>query len=85
MNANQGMPVRLRLIAPNFKYHNTAGASLRSLVSKTLRARGSTETPCHGPGARAQGCPAHNLCSERYRAGPPLFMRQSGSSDPSCL
>ena len=25
---------------------NTAGASLRSSVSKTLRARGSTETPC---------------------------------------
>src|SRR4029450_9727007 len=24
-----------------------AGASLRSLVSKTMRARGSTETPCH--------------------------------------
>ena len=44
LGANQGMPVRLRLIAP---FSNTAGASLRSGASKTLRARGSTETPCH--------------------------------------
>ena len=43
--ANQAMPVQFRLTAPIFK--NTAGASLRSRVSKTLRARGSTETPCH--------------------------------------
>ena len=28
-------------------FFNTAGASLRSSVSKTLRARGSTETLCH--------------------------------------
>ena len=28
-------------------FFNTAGASLRSSVSKTLRARGSTETRCH--------------------------------------
>lgn len=47
LNANQAMPVQFRLTAPFSNTHNTAGASLRSLVSKTLRARGSTETPCH--------------------------------------
>lgn len=39
-------------------FFNTAGASLRSSVSKTLRARGSTETPCHFSnrgGARWEG------------------------------
>jgi hypothetical protein len=63
LNANQAMPVQFRLTAP-FSYpqsnHTTcaAGASLRSLVSKTLRARGSTETPCHFSnrgGARWEG------------------------------
>ena len=47
LSANQVMPVQFRLTAPFSNTHNTAGASLRSLVSKTLRARGSTETPCH--------------------------------------
>ena len=58
LNANQGMPVQFRLTAPIFKTHNTAGASLRSRVSKTPRARGSTETPCHFSnrgGARWEG------------------------------
>ena len=45
LSANQAMPVQVRLSAP-FSF-NTAGASLRSSVSKTLRARGSTETLCH--------------------------------------
>lgn len=31
----------------NFYSIHTAGASSRSLVSKTSPARGSTETPCH--------------------------------------
>ena len=53
LSANQAMPVQFRLTAPIFLHpqqkHTTcaAGASLRSRVSKTLRARGSTETPCH--------------------------------------
>jgi hypothetical protein len=53
LNANQAMPVQFRLTAPFFRYpqsnHTTcaAGASLRSRASKTPRARGSTETPCH--------------------------------------
>ena len=58
LNANQVMPVQFRLTAPIFKTHNTAGANLRSLVSKPLRARGSTETPCHFSnrgGARWEG------------------------------
>ena len=52
LNANQAMPVQFRLTAPFFRYpqsnHTTcaAGASLRSSVSKTGRARGSTGTPC---------------------------------------
>src|SRR4030095_476519 len=44
LSANQAMPVQVRLSAPIF---HTAGASLRSSVSKTLRARGGTETLCH--------------------------------------
>ena len=58
LNANQAMPVQFRLTAPFLDTHNTAGASLRSMVSKTLRARGSTETPCHFSnrgGARWEG------------------------------
>lgn len=74
LNANQAMPVQFRLTAPFFRYpqsnHTTcaAGASLRSRVSKTPRARGSTETPCHFPnrgGARWEGS---GLIS-RLRAG----------------
>ncbi len=97
--------MQIRLTAPIFKTHTTctAGASSRSLVSKTSPARDSTETPCHfincgvakwegrglirryervrfppplftfhGLGASAQGCLANNLCSERYRVGPPF-------------
>ena len=57
LNAIQGMPVQFRLTAP-ISIH-TACASLRSLVAKTLRARGRRrrgkgppvhgreETPCH--------------------------------------
>ena len=58
LSANQAMPVQVRLTAPIFNTHNTAGASLRSRVSKTPRARGSTETPCHFSnrgGARWEG------------------------------
>lgn len=50
LNAIQGMPVQFRLAAPIFISHikkNTAGASLRNGVSKTLWDRGSTGTPCH--------------------------------------
>ena len=74
LNANQAMPVQFRLTAPFFSYpqsnHTTcaAGASLRSSVSKTGRARGSTETPCHFSnrgGARWEGS---GLIS-RQRAG----------------
>ena len=65
---------QFRLTAPFFRYpqsnHTTcaAGASLRSRVSKTPRARGSTETPCHFSnrgGARWEGS---GLIS-RLRAG----------------
>ena len=58
LSANQAMPVQVRLSAPFSDTHNTAGASLRSRVSKTPRARGSTETPCHFSnrgGARWEG------------------------------
>ena len=64
---------QLRLTAPIFKTHKSlttsaAGASLRSSVSKSGRARGSTETPCHFSnrgGARWEGS---GLIS-RLRAG----------------
>lgn len=58
LSAIQAMPVQVRLTAPIFRYpqsnHTTcaAGVSLRSSVSKTLRARGSTGTPCHFSSAR---------------------------------
>ena len=58
LSANQAMPVQFRLTAPLSNTHNTAGASLRSRVSKTPLARGSTETPCHFSnrgGARWEG------------------------------
>ena len=49
-------------------YNNTAGASLRSSVSKTLRARGSTETPCHFSNCGVAKWEGNGLIS-RLRAG----------------
>lgn len=74
LSANQGMPVQFRLAAPIFRNPQSkhtmcaACASLRSRVSKTQRARGSTGTPCHFSkrgGARWEGS---GLIS-RLRAG----------------